>query len=70
MMPTSLCFSPGADKKKAEGMSKKVRIAKELKAIGHNACLVCRTAPCVWQSPIDYDIVKARRVELDVERER
>ena len=60
----------GADKKKADGASKKIQIAKELKEIGHNACLACRTAPCAWSSPIDYDIVKARRVELDVERER
>jgi hypothetical protein len=60
----------GADKKKADGISKKVQIAKELKEIGHNACLACRTAPCAWTSPIDYEIVKARRVELDVERER
>ena len=60
----------GADKKTADAASKKIQIAKELKEIGHNACLGCRTAPCSWTSPIDYDIVKARRVELDVERER
>merc|ERR1712166_1477494 len=60
----------GADKKTADAASKKIQIAKELKEIGHNACLGCITAPCSWTSPIDYDIMKARRVELDVERER
>jgi hypothetical protein len=67
----------GADKKKADGLSKKVRIARELKEIliscgegAHDPCLACRTAPCAWVSPVDYEIVKARRVELDVERER
>ena len=60
----------GADKKKADDAMKKIRIARELKEIGHGACLACKTAPCAWKSPIDYDIVKARRVELDVERER
>ncbi len=60
----------GADKKHAKAATKRTKIAQEVAKIGHGACLACRVAPCVWTSPIDLQAVTARRIELDVERER